>query len=113
MRKAVRKISGWGWLLIGLLSSGTAAVGCTALGRFALPQFVSQFAEAGQPLPLITQLFASSYGLAWLGPALVVAAWLAGRARLSALIGSVAVMLATPLAMFAAYLPLFKLGTLY
>jgi len=43
----------------------------------------------------------------------VVAAWVAGRARLSALIGSVAVMLATPLAMFAAYLPLFRLGTLY
>ena len=40
MRKAVREFSGWGWLLIGLLSSGTAAVGCTALGRFAIPQFV-------------------------------------------------------------------------
>ncbi|AWH29632.1 hypothetical protein C1931_12325 [Stenotrophomonas sp. YAU14A_MKIMI4_1] len=113
MTKAVQKISAWGWLLIGLLSSGTAAVGCTALGRFAIPQFVERFAEAGQPLPLITQLFANNYGLAWLGPALVVAAWLAGRARLSALIGSVAVMLATPLALFAAYLPLFKLGTLY
>ena len=113
MRIAAQGRTGWGWLLFGLLCSGVAAVGCTAVGRFALPGFAEQFAEAGQPLPVITQFFAGSYGLAWLGPPLVVAAWLAGRARLSALIGSVALMLATPLAMFATYLPLFKLGTLY
>ncbi len=113
MKIAAPKRTGWGWLLVGLLFSGTAAVGCTALGRFAIPQFAQQFADAGQPLPVITQFFAGSYGLAWLGPPLVIAAWLAGWARLSALIGSVTLMVATPLAMFAAYLPLFKLGTLY
>ena len=113
MRTAALGRTGWGWLLLGLLFSGTAAVGCTAVGRFAMPGFVEQFAEAGQPLPLISQLFASSYGLAWLAPPLVVAAWLAGHARLSALIGSAALMLATPLTLFATYLPLFKLGTLF
>ncbi|MGE6334401.1 hypothetical protein [Stenotrophomonas sp. NPDC077659] len=113
MSITVSASTGWGWLLVGLLFSGTAAVGCTALGRFAIPSFVEKFAEAGQPLPLITQLFASSYGLAWLGPLLVVAAWLGGHARLSALVGSAVLMMATPIAMFAAYLPLFRLGTLF
>lgn len=113
MKKAAVGRAGFGWLLIGLLCSGVAAVGCTALGRFAIPRFAESFAEAGQPLPMITQVFASSYGLVWLAPLLVIAAWLAGRGRLSALIGSVTLMLATPLAMFAAYLPLFKLGTLF
>ncbi len=105
--------TGIGWLLIGLLCSGVAAVGCTVLGRFAIPQFVESFAEAGQPLPVITQIFAGSYGLVWLAPLAVVATWLAGRARTSALIGCIALMLATPVALFAAYLPLFKLGTLF
>lgn len=113
MRIAAPGRTGWGWLLVGLLFSGTAAVGCTVLGRFAIPGFAERFAQAGQPLPLITQLFASSYGLVWLGPLLVVAAWLAGHARLSALMGSVVLVLATPVAAFAAYLPLFRLGTLY
>ncbi len=50
MKIAAPKRTGWGWLLVGLLFSGTAAVGCTALGRFAIPQFAQQFAEAGLPL---------------------------------------------------------------
>ena len=113
MISAMHRGAGIAGLLIGLVCSGVAAVGCTALGRFAIPQFVASFAEAGQPLPIITQVFAGSYGLAWLAPPLVVAAWLAGRPRLSALIGSIALMLAAPVALFATYLPLFKLGTLF
>ncbi|KAF1015594.1 MAG: hypothetical protein GAK31_01069 [Stenotrophomonas maltophilia] len=104
--------TGIGWLLMGLLCSGMAAVACTALGRFALPRFAASFADAGQPLPLITQLFANTYALTWLVPPLVAGVWLLGRARLSALIGSGVLVVAAPVAMFATYLPLFRLPAL-
>ncbi|WMJ69690.1 hypothetical protein [Stenotrophomonas sp. 24(2023)] len=101
-----------GWLLMGLLCSGMAAVACTALGHFAIPRFAASFAEAGQSLPAITRWFGATYALAWVGPPLVVATWLMGRARFSALIGSASLMVATPIAMFATYLPVFRLGSL-
>lgn len=101
-----------GWLLMGLLCSGMAAVACTALGHYAIPRFAASFADAGQSLPAITRWFAASYAVAWAGPLAVLGAWLMGRARLSALIGSAALMVTTPVAVFATYLPVFGLGTL-
>jgi hypothetical protein len=95
------------------VATGRTGIGWLLIGLLCIPQFVESFAEAGQPLPMITQVFAGSYGLVWLAPLAVVATWLAGRARTSALIGCIALMLATPVALFAAYLPLFKLGTLF
>lgn len=106
---------GWGWLGIGLLSSGIMASIATVVGVWALPQFTSMFAGSGVPLPPLTRWFAQGYLLAWLAPVVVLAMWYfapggAWARPMAAAIGLLATLVGAVIVVFALYLPYFQLG---
>ncbi|WP_315386909.1 hypothetical protein [uncultured Stenotrophomonas sp.] len=102
------------WL--GLFASAAMAVIVTAFGLLAMPYYVDLFGAAGQPLPWITQVFSQAWGVAWLAPVLVGAALFVRTTpyvRIAAgVFGLGAGVLGAVSALFAMYLPYFKLASL-
>ncbi|MEG2803655.1 hypothetical protein [Stenotrophomonas sp.] len=106
----VQRAGGLAGLILGLASSGVAALLITLMGAVILPPLMGPMQAAGAALPWLTRAFAGGYLLVWLGPLLVVLAWRFGgplRGVVATLIGLAPMLLGGAFAVLAMYLAVF------
>jgi type II secretory pathway component PulF len=86
-----------------------------AVPTLIVPQFSRTFDAFGPDLPLLTQWVLSYHSILWALPALVLVAWFfwpapQHRPLASCLIGTLGLLLLTPLVIYALYAPIFGLA---